>query len=107
MRLVVWLALFSLTLSGCSGMGIPSTPGAFLDAPDGKTFDPIETLDPRNSMVYIYRPITRWGYEEVQAPVFSWILPSSLGSRRVLTPGWNCPPAPTIFMPAVRSVFFT
>ena len=72
MRLVVWLALFSLSLSGCSGvgLGIPTTPGAFLDVPDGKTFDPIETLDPRNSMVYIYRPITRWGYEEVQAPVF-------------------------------------
>ncbi|MGB2247748.1 MAG: DUF2846 domain-containing protein, partial [Alcanivorax sediminis] len=72
MRLVVWLALLSLMLSGCSGvgMGIPSTPGAFLDAPGGKTFDPIESLDPRNSMVYIYRPITRWGYEEVQAPVF-------------------------------------
>ena len=72
MRLVVWLACFGLMLSGCSGvgMGIPATPGAFLDAPDGKTFAPIETLDPRNSMVYIYRPITRWGYEEVQAPVF-------------------------------------
>ncbi len=53
-----------------SGMGIPSTPGAFLDAPKGKTFAPMDTLDPRNAMVYIYRPITRWGYEEVQAPVF-------------------------------------
>ncbi len=51
-------------------MGIPSTPGAFLDAPKGKTFAPMDTLDPRNAMVYIYRPITRWGYEEVQAPVF-------------------------------------
>ena len=72
MRLAVLLAACLWVISGCSGvgMGIPSTPGAFLDAPKGKTFAPMDTLDPRNAMVYIYRPITRWGYEEVQAPVF-------------------------------------
>ena len=72
MRRVVLRAALSWALSGCSGMGMgfPSTPGAFLDAPEGKTFEPIDTLDPRNAMVYIYRPVTRWGYEEVQAPVF-------------------------------------
>ena len=72
MRLAVLLAACLWMLSGCSGlgMGIPSTPGAFIHAPQGKTFKPMDTLDPRNAMVYIYRPITRWGYEEVQAPVF-------------------------------------
>jgi uncharacterized protein DUF2846 len=59
------------TLVGCSvKVGLPRTSGAFLDAVKGDTFEPIDTLDPRNAMVYIYRPDSEWGYEEVQAPTF-------------------------------------
>ncbi|EKF72907.1 hypothetical protein A11A3_16365 [Alcanivorax hongdengensis A-11-3] len=70
MRLVMLMTACVMALSGCSGLGVgvPSTPGAFIVAPQGRTFEPMDTLDPRNAMVYIYRPITRWGYEEVQAP---------------------------------------
>ncbi|MDX1805097.1 MAG: DUF2846 domain-containing protein [Alcanivorax sp.] len=72
MRVVMLVAVCMAALSGCSGfgLGVPSTPGAFLQAPEGKTFKPMDTLDPRNAMVYIYRPISRWGFEEVQAPTF-------------------------------------
>lgn len=72
MRLALLLAASLWGLTACSGLGlgIPTTPGAFLNAPQGKTFEPLDTLDPRNAMVYVYRPITQWGYEEVQAPVF-------------------------------------
>lgn len=68
MRILLCLGL-ALMVAGCN-MAIPRTPGAFIQAVKGETFEPMETLDPRNAMVYIYRPPTRWGYEEVQAPVF-------------------------------------
>lgn len=64
--LLISLAVFA---AGCN-MAIPRTPGAFIQAVQGETFEPMETLDPRNAMVYIYRPVSRWGYEEVQAPTF-------------------------------------
>lgn len=61
-----------LLLSGCMGIkiGVPTTSGAFLSAAKGKVFEPMDTLDPRNAMVYIYRPVNQWGYEELQAPTF-------------------------------------
>lgn len=63
-------ALLLMLLVGCSiKVGLPRTSGAFIEAVQGKTFEPIDTLDPRNAMVYIYRPDTQWGYEEVQAPI--------------------------------------
>lgn len=63
------LVLSMLALAGCGvRMGVPHTPGAFIQAAQGKTFKPMDTLDPRNAMIYIYRPPTEWGYEEVQAP---------------------------------------
>lgn len=66
---IVLLAIVLTSLSACSiQLGIPRTNGAFIDAVEGKTFEPIDTLDPRNAMVYIYRPDSEWGYEEVQAP---------------------------------------
>ncbi|MFN3714480.1 MAG: DUF2846 domain-containing protein [Alcanivoracaceae bacterium] len=59
-------------LAGCAGIkiGVPTTPGAFISSAKGKVFEPIDALDPRNAMVYVYRPVNQWGYEEVQAPVF-------------------------------------
>ena len=67
-RLILAVVAIS-TLSACGiKMGLPRTSGAFIDAVQGDTFEPIDTLDPRNAMVYIYRPDTEWGYEEVQAP---------------------------------------
>lgn len=44
--------------------------GAFLSKPDGNTFEPVIALDPRDAIIYIYRPETRWGNQEVQAPAF-------------------------------------
>ncbi|PKM21494.1 MAG: hypothetical protein CVV10_09090 [Gammaproteobacteria bacterium HGW-Gammaproteobacteria-14] len=66
------LSVLSLFLAGCAGIkiGIPTTSGAFISAPKGKVFEPIDALDPRNAMVYVYRPANQWGYEEVQAPTF-------------------------------------
>ncbi|MCH8543383.1 MAG: DUF2846 domain-containing protein [Alcanivorax sp.] len=61
--------LMALNLVACS-MAVPRTPGAFIKAASGNTFEPMDTLDPRNAMVYIYRPGNQWGYEEVQAPTF-------------------------------------
>lgn len=67
-RLLLGLAVVSI-LSGCGmSVGLPRTNGAFIDAVKGRTFEPMDTLDPRNAMVYIYRPASAWGYEEVQAP---------------------------------------
>lgn len=69
---ILLCALLPALLAGC-GMtltAVPDTPGAFIQAVQGEQFEPMETLDPRNAMVYIYRPPTRWGYEEVQAPTF-------------------------------------
>lgn len=73
-RLAVLLALGAV-LSACSNipipqLGFPTTSGAFLESAKGDVFRPQATLDPRNAMVYIYRPVNQWGYEELQAPVF-------------------------------------
>lgn len=59
-------------LSACAGVkiGVPTTSGAFLAAAKGKVFEPMDTLDPRNAMIYVYRPTNQWGYEEIQAPTF-------------------------------------
>ena len=64
--------LVLVMVTGCMGIkiGVPTTSGAFISAPKGKVFEPMDTLDPRNAMVYIYRPANQWGYEEVQAPTF-------------------------------------
>lgn len=66
---VIPVLLLALCVAGCS-MAIPRTPGAFLQAARGDTFQPVDTLDPRNAMVYLYRPGNQWGYEEIQAPSF-------------------------------------
>lgn len=69
---LILLALVAVLTTGCAGIkiGVPDTPGAFISAVEGKTFEPMDTLDPRNAMIYVYRPATQWGYEEVQAPTF-------------------------------------
>lgn len=67
------LIVVCLTLQACEampGLGLPDTPGAFIEAAQGETFEEMQTLDPRNAMIYIYRPPTTWGREEVQAPTF-------------------------------------
>ena len=67
-RLFVLLMLPALLLGCTVKIGLPDTPGAFIEAVQGDTFEAVDTLDPRNAMVYIYRPSTRWGFEEVQSP---------------------------------------
>ncbi len=67
--ILVLLLAVSVTACGIT-VGLPRTPGAFIQAAGGNTFEPMDTLDPRNAMVYIYRPGTQWGYEELQAPTF-------------------------------------
>lgn len=65
------LILFSfLTLAACVKISttVPKTNGAFIEAPQGKEFSLVEPVDPRNAIVYIYRPVSEWGYAEVQAP---------------------------------------
>jgi len=64
--------LVALLVAGCAGVkiGVPTTSGAFISAARGKVFEPLDTLDPRNAMIYVYRPVNQWGYEEVQAPTF-------------------------------------
>jgi hypothetical protein len=64
-----WLIFLAACLAGCN-MALPRTPGAFIQSVQGETFEPMETLDPRNAMVYIYRPVSKWGFEELQAPTF-------------------------------------
>lgn len=72
MRKLMMVLASVLVLNGCAGLGVglPTTPGAFIVAPKGKLFEPIDTLDPRNAMIYIYRPANQWGNEELQAPIF-------------------------------------
>lgn len=68
--LFVVVAVVAVAGCGPVKVGVPDTPGAFIEAVEGKTFETVETLDPRNAMIYIYRPTTQWGNEEVQAPTF-------------------------------------
>lgn len=47
-----------------------TTLGAWLVKPKGGKFTPVDVLDHRNALVYIYRPTTRWGQQELQTPSF-------------------------------------
>lgn len=63
--------MLAVTLTGCGvNIGLPKTSGAFIKAAQGNSFQEMDTLDPRNAMVYVYRPPNQWGYEELQAPTF-------------------------------------
>lgn len=53
-----------------STLPLVTTPGTWLSPPDGPMFQPMDTLDPRHAMVYVYRPNTDWEDLEVQAPSF-------------------------------------
>lgn len=53
-----------------SSLPLMTTPGAWLRPPKGPLFEPMDTLDPRNVMVYVYRPQTSWEDQELQAPSF-------------------------------------
>lgn len=53
-----------------STLPIMTTPGTWLREPRGPLFEPMDTLDPRNAMVYVYRPSTSWEDQELQAPSF-------------------------------------
>lgn len=72
MKRALLIILAVLPLAGCLGisLGIPDTPGAYINAPQGKEFESVEPVDPRDAIVYIYRPVSEWGYAEVQAPTF-------------------------------------
>lgn len=68
--LALLLLPFLASCSNSLNMAVPHTLGAFLSAPEGREFQPIQPLDPRDAIVYVYRPISEWGYDEVQAPSF-------------------------------------
>lgn len=53
-----------------STLPLMTTPGTWLRPPQGPLFEPMDTLDPRNAMVYVYRPSSRWEDQELQAPSF-------------------------------------
>ena len=53
-----------------STLPLMTTPGTWLREPRGPLFEPMDTLDPRNAMVYVYRPSTSWEDQELQAPSF-------------------------------------
>lgn len=53
-----------------STLPLVTTPGTWLRPPKGPLFEPMDTLDPRNAMVYVYRPSTSWEDQELQAPSF-------------------------------------
>jgi len=53
-----------------STLPLMTTPGTYLRPPKGPLFEPMDTLDPRNAMVYIYRPSSSWEDQELQAPTF-------------------------------------
>lgn len=53
-----------------STLPLMTTPGTWLRPPKGPLFEPIDTLDPRHAMVYVYRPSTSWEDQELQAPSF-------------------------------------
>lgn len=53
-----------------STLPLVTTPGTWLRPPQGPLFEPMDTLDPRNAMIYVYRPSTSWEDQELQAPSF-------------------------------------
>lgn len=53
-----------------STLPLMTTPGTWLRPPKGPLFEPMDTLDPRNAMIYVYRPSTSWEDQELQAPSF-------------------------------------
>ncbi|MFZ5722430.1 MAG: DUF2846 domain-containing protein [Pseudomonadota bacterium] len=53
-----------------STLPLVTTPGTWLRPPRGPLFEPMDTLDPRNAMIYVYRPSTSWEDQELQAPTF-------------------------------------
>lgn len=53
-----------------STLPLMTTPGTWLKPPQGPLFEPMDTLDPRNAMIYVYRPSTSWEDQELQAPTF-------------------------------------
>lgn len=53
-----------------STLPLVTTPGTWLRPPRGPLFEPMDTLDPRNAMIYVYRPSTSWEDQELQAPSF-------------------------------------
>lgn len=53
-----------------STLPLMTTPGTWLRPPKGPLFEPMDTLDPRNAMIYIYRPSSSWEDQELQAPTF-------------------------------------
>ena len=53
-----------------STLPLMTTPGTWLRPPKGPLFEPMDTLDPRNAMIYIYRPSTSWEDQELQTPSF-------------------------------------
>lgn len=47
-----------------------TTPGSYVRPTRGALFKPVEPLDSRNAIVYIYRPHDKWNEQELQAPSF-------------------------------------
>lgn len=66
--LVIMFSVLALAACAKVNLTVPKTNGAFIEAPQGKEFTLVEPVDPRNAIVYIYRPVSEWGFAEVQAP---------------------------------------
>lgn len=45
-----------------------TTPGAYRRKVEGDPFQEVETVDPRNALIYIYRPKNEWADQELQTP---------------------------------------
>lgn len=48
----------------------PVRRGAYLKPVEGSYFRPVEPLDSRNALIYVYRPHSKWNAQELQAPGF-------------------------------------
>lgn len=67
---MVWDAKDLINRSLSSSMLNRSTPGAYVKPTTGAFFKPVEPIDSRNAIVYVYRPHDDWNADELQAPSF-------------------------------------
>lgn len=44
--------------------------GAYISPAKGRYFKPVDVLDSRNAMIYVYRPHSEWNAQEIQSPAF-------------------------------------
>ncbi len=81
------VALALAYLSGCANSGFldtkadlqknlassvlhSTTPGYWVAPTTGAAFEPVQPLDSRDAIVYVYRPLNTWNRDELQTPSF-------------------------------------